>query len=158
MKTNLQWKKQFWALVSHPAFNCPKTTMNSPEQCAKSFQGYYNDVVNFKQISHIALMFPLLLWTGKCHPEFVQNTRQGISVRVTQFLVNSLFYIRNFIKSGFLRICIKSAGRKHIFCLSQNKLFHHDIDLTYSLFASFAANTFIWLSLMIKSIFYQLPN
>ena len=55
---------------------------------------------------------------------FLRNETKSISVRVTQFLVNSLFYTWTFIKSEFF--WISSAWHKHIFCLSRNKLFQHD--------------------------------
>ena len=53
----------------------------------------------------------------------MRNETKSISVRVTQFLVDSIFYKWTFIKSEFL--CIWSAWRKHIICLSRNKLFQH---------------------------------
>ena len=44
------------------AFTCSKSTMETPEQCVKSVQSSVRSgvfIVNFEQISHIVLVFPL---------------------------------------------------------------------------------------------------
>ena len=58
---------------------CSKLTIKTPEKCPTSFMvvisfksfvvhnvvhGVFID--NFKQISHVALVFPLVIWTSKC--------------------------------------------------------------------------------------------
>ena len=53
-----------------------------------------------------------------------------LSVWVSQFWVNSLFYTWTFIKSEFLRTY--SAWCKHTICLSWNKLFQHSGILYWS--------------------------
>ena len=107
--------------------------------------------LSFKQISHIALMFPLLLWTTKCQPEYVQNTGQGISVSVMQFLVNSLFYtwihellskVNSFTYAYNVLHITKWSVYLKVSYFSSIKSYT-DIDLTCSLFASFEADAFI---------------
>ena len=107
--------------------------------------------LSFKQISHIALMFALLLWTSKCQPEYVQNTGQGISVSVMQFLVNSLFYtwihellskVNSFTYAYNVLHITKWSVYLKVSYFSSIKSYT-DIDLTCSLFASFEADAFI---------------
>ena len=107
--------------------------------------------LSFKQISHITLMFALLLWTSKCQPEYVQNTGQGISVSVMQFLVNSLFYtwihellskVNSFTYAYNVLHITKWSVYLKVSYFSSIKSYT-DIDLTCSLFASFEADAFI---------------
>ena len=61
--------------------------------------------------------------TGVIKTTYMRNETKSISVRVTQFLVNSLFYTGTFIKSEFLLLA-ESAWRNHTIFSSRNKLFH----------------------------------
>ena len=52
----------FLDIDSWSSFACWKSTMETPEQCVKLIQIQQSlSVVNFEQISHIALLFPLLI-------------------------------------------------------------------------------------------------
>ena len=61
-------------MFSLPASICSNSTRGTPEQCVKSTRVNYRDtrttsmtlyivvIVNFEWVSHIVLVFPLLLW------------------------------------------------------------------------------------------------
>ena len=51
-------------LSAQPAFACSKSPIETAEQCVKSVQSHWRRsgvfIVNFEQILHIALVFPIL--------------------------------------------------------------------------------------------------
>ena len=66
---------------------------------------------------------------------YMRNETKSISVRVTQFLVNSLSYTWIFlskVNSFAYNLLAESAWPKHIICSSPNKLFHHNGMLYWS--------------------------